>query len=239
MKNVIIYNQLDTNYRGALRHNNDELENYLKAQIDNSLRYGWCVDDIIIGTNFDFEYKGIKNHHLHNICDWSGFNNFWYGALELVKRGVIDSNFWLHDHDSWQINTLEFPKFNGDVAGVEYGGTNEWNCGSIYFNDNSENTLQYIVDTLEENKNVNVSSDEVIIASLRRHSPIKNLFVSINSRWNIGLTHYHHRLKNAIPPYQVFSFKPHLPQFRETLSSKNLLFLIDDVFDKIIKTHFE
>ena len=142
---------------------------------------------IILGTNFKFEYNGVKSHLLTNVCEWSGFNNFWYGALELVQKGIVTDKFWLHDHDSWQVAPMEFPEFNGDVAGVEYVGTREWNCGSVYFNENCLETLQYIVDTLEENKHSEVSSDEVIIAFLRRNGLIQNKMVSINQRWNVGL----------------------------------------------------
>ena len=42
----------------------EHLINYLNAQVDNNIRLGWDLDDIIIGTNFDYEYRGIKNYLL-------------------------------------------------------------------------------------------------------------------------------------------------------------------------------
>jgi len=56
MKNVLIYNRLENN----LRYTDKVLLNSLKAQVDNSLRFGWKRSDIVIGTNFDFEYNGVK-----------------------------------------------------------------------------------------------------------------------------------------------------------------------------------
>ena len=238
MKNVIVYNQLNTTNHGASRWNNEELFRYLRAQIDNSLRLGWAPEDIILGTNFEFEYNGIKSYLLTNICEWSGFNNFWYGALELVQKGIVTDKFWLHDHDSWQIAPMEFPEFNGDVAGVEYVGTLEWNCGSIYFNKNCLSTLQYIVDTLEENKDSQVSSDEVIIAFLRRNGNIQKKMISVNQRWNVGLTHSNLRLVKATKPVIVFSFKPDQINIYSTLQQKGLLDLIDSDFLHILNTHF-
>jgi len=238
MKNVIIYNQINTTNHGASRWSNDILFSYLKAQIDNSLRLGWNINDIIIGTNFKFEYKGIESYILHDICSWSGFNNFWYGALELVRKGVINENFWLHDHDSWQIHAMEFPNFNGDIAGVEYVGTNEWNCGSIFFNKNCLATLQYIVDTLEENKHVHVSSDEVIIGFLRRNSPISTKMISINQRWNVGLTYGRLRKLSAYKPIIVLSFKPDQKDIYTKLEQNELNDLLSSDFLTILNNNF-
>ena len=38
------------------------LFNYFRAQVDNSLRFGWKKEDIIIGTNFDFEHEWCKKY---------------------------------------------------------------------------------------------------------------------------------------------------------------------------------
>ena len=43
-----------------IRYNNDELFKTFKMQIDNALYYGWNPEDIILGANFEFEYKGIN-----------------------------------------------------------------------------------------------------------------------------------------------------------------------------------
>ena len=238
MKNVIIYNQLQTKHHGASRWNNEELFKYLRAQIDNSLRLGWSREDIILGTNFEFEYNGVSSYLLANICEWSGFNNFWYGALELVQRGIVTEEFWLHDHDSWQISEMEFPFFLGDVAGVEYAGTNEWNCGSIYFNQDCLSTLNYIVDTLEYNKESEVSSDEVVIGFLRRHSPIAPQMKSINQRWNVGLTHAQLRYQSALKPVIVLSFKPDQENIFTILEEKGLSELVQPEFLNILNKHF-
>ena len=45
----------------------------IKVQIDNSLECGWDPKDIIIATNFDFKYKGVKTYVLDEICDYSQF----------------------------------------------------------------------------------------------------------------------------------------------------------------------
>ena len=91
------------------RYDNELLFNYFRAQVDNSLRLGWKKEDIIIGTNFDFEHNGVKNIELKNICTSNVFNNKWYGIQELMSSGKLNDDFWFHDQDSWQVNEVNFP----------------------------------------------------------------------------------------------------------------------------------
>lgn len=215
MKQVLIYNQIDTNYHGASRYQNEELFNYFKAQIDWSLSLGWKKTDIIIGTNFDFSYNGITNYHLYDVCKYSGFNNFWYGAYELLSADINNDifegeDFWLHDQDSWPVRYFDFPIFEGEIAGCEYQGTNQWNCGSIYCKNSSKYVLEYIVKLMKDNPNLDISSDEVLIGWCRfdERSQISDLMKSINTRYNVGVTHFQKRFDFAEKPINVFSFKP-------------------------------
>mgnify|MGYP003120690518 CR=1 FL=1 len=210
MKNVIVYNQIDTKYHGGNRYVDEHLTNYLNCQIDNSLRLGWDKNDIILGTNFDFEYKGIKNYELEDVCTYSGFNNFWYGTLELMNKGILTDDFWLHDQDTWAVKNFEFPEFDGEVGGCEYVATHQWNCGSIYFKKSSKFILEYIVEVMRSNEKHKVSSDEEWIAYLR-HAPeseIKGYLTSIDNRYNVGVTHFKHRYDRATKPICVLAFKP-------------------------------
>lgn len=239
MKNVIIYNQIASKSGGSGRWDDEGLIRYLKAQVENSIRLGWNLEDIVVGTNFPFNHLGITSFNLEEICDWSGFNNFWFGAYELLKKGFIEDDFWLHDHDSWQISPMEFPLFDGVIGGCEYVGTREWNCGAVYFNKkNSLEILEYIVDFLKKNKDYPVSSDEVFIAILRRNSPISKYMTSINSRWNVGLTHGNLRLKEAKKPVIVFSFKPDQLDIFKKIENLGMSDLIDKDFYSVIKNNF-
>jgi hypothetical protein len=234
MKNVIVYNRVDTTYHTSKEFNDNHLINYLKAQIDNSLRLGWHKNDIIIGTNFEFEYQGIKNYQLTDVCTYSGFNNFWYGALELMNNGVLVEDFWLHDQDTWPTRKFKFPEFDGEVAGCEYIKTEQWNCGSIYFKKTSKDILEYIVELMRQNEEHKVSSDEEWIAFLRHsnHSEIKNYLTSINTRYNVGRTFFKDRYENATKPINVLAFKPDLDKDFNTIKH-----LLDEDFIDIFRKH--
>ena len=137
MKNVLVYNIVDD----KKRYDNELLFNYFRAQVDNSLRLGWKKVDIIIGTNFDFEHNGVKNIELKNICTSNVFNNKWYGMLELIEGGYLGDDFWFHDQDSWQVEKIDFPKFEGEIGGCTYVYTSEWNSCSMFL----KNTSQYVI----------------------------------------------------------------------------------------------
>ena len=47
----------DTDYS-----DDDKTIRFIKAQIENSIVLGWKPEDIVIATNFNVEYMGVKTH---------------------------------------------------------------------------------------------------------------------------------------------------------------------------------
>jgi|9_EtaG_2_1085328.scaffolds.fasta_scaffold11269_2 hypothetical protein len=238
MKNVLIYNRLENN----LRYTDDVLINSLKAQVDNSLRFGWSRNDIIIGTNFDFEYNGVKNYELKNVCYHNPFYNKFYGMLELMESGILVDDFWFHDQDAWQISNFNFPLFNGELAGCTYVYTPEWNTCSMFIKKTSINIIRYIVEFMEINKDFKVDSDENMISILRRNSDIVNYFHTINNKYNVGRTHMEDRYNASELPVCVIGFQPQVDaSVRAFTSDGNRLGvnLIDKEFSSVLETHFK
>ena len=199
----MIYNIVDT----KRRHSNDELFKMLKMQIDNSLYYGWAPADIIIGSNFDFEYKSIKNYTLTDICTFNIFNNKWYGMLELMRNGVLDCDFWFHDQDNWQINNISFPEFNGEIGAASYIRTPEWNTSAMYIKKSAMAILEYIVQSMKMNQIV-YQSDEDWIAFLRKNSEIKDYLCTLNTQYCVGYTYLDDRINAANGPIKSLGFVP-------------------------------
>ena len=206
MKNVLIYNIVED----KKRYDNKLLFNYFRAQVDNSLRLGWNKEDIIIGTNFDFEHEGVKNIELKNVCTTNIFNNKWYGILELMEGGYLEDDFWFHDQDSWQINRVNFPEFEGEIGGCTYVFTPEWNTCSMFLKQTSTQVVNYVVDFMELNKESDFYSDENYISILRNNSAITNLLTTLNNKFNVGLTHMEQRYEAADKPVCSLGFQPHV-----------------------------
>jgi len=203
MKNVMIYNIVDN----KRRHDTDELFKLFKMQIDNSLHYGWNPSDIIIGTNFEFEYKGVSTHLLSDICEFNIFNNKWYGMYELMKMGVLNDDFWFHDQDNWQIYDIQFPNFDGEVAACTYVSTPEWNTGSVFVKRTALEILEYIVDSMKLNP-IDYQSDENWIAFLRHNSEITSYLSTINCEYCVGYTFIDERITAANKPIKVVGCMP-------------------------------
>ena len=236
MKNVLIYNIVDD----KKRYDNELLFNYFRAQVDNSLRFGWKKEDIIIGTNFDFEHNGVKNIKLENICTTNIFNNKWYGMLELMNNGYIDDDFWFHDQDSWQVSKVEFPEFVGEIGGCTYVYTPEWNTCSMFLKQTSVSIVEYIVEFMKINDNTNFYSDENYISLLRGGSPIQDYLTTLNNKFNVGLTHMEKRYQAAEKPVCSLGFQPHVQSSWDVfIEGKNDLDLklIDNEMIELFKTY--
>lgn len=213
MKNVILYiKNDDTPYK-----THDSILKYLYAQIDNSLHYKWNKEDIIIISNFQFEYRGIKNIIPRNLCDYNIWANKFYTIKELFENHFID-DIWLHDYDVWQIDEFEFPKFDGMFAGCPYDEKNtNWNGGSFFFSKNSLPLLNYICDYYELNKHIISKmddgrgpkwfSDEIILCDLRSIEEIKNLFSSLTPQYNLGMTLFKTRYECSTKPIKAIHTK--------------------------------
>jgi len=217
MKNVMIYNIVDS----KRRHADEELSKLFQAQIDNSLHYGWHPDDIILGTNFDFEYKGVKSHHLSDICEFNIFNNKWYGMLELMKLGILNDDFWFHDQDNWQVNHFDFPTFPGEVAACIYVNTPEWNTGSVFVKHSALEILEYIVESMKLNP-IEYQSDENWISFLRNQSEVSNFLSSVNTEYCVGYTFFNERFNVANKPVKVLGYMPNTKSY-ELFDSKELI----------------
>ena len=236
MKNVLVYNIIEN----KKRYDDELLFNYFRAQVDNSLRFGWKKEDIIIGTNFDFEHNGVKNIKLENICTTNIFNNKWYGMLELMNNGYIDDDFWFHDQDSWQVSKVEFPEFVGEIGGCTYVYTPEWNTCSMFLKQTSVSIVEYIVEFMKINDNTNFYSDENYISLLRGGSPIQDYLTTLNNKFNVGLTHMEKRYQAAEKPVCSLGFQPHVQSSWDVfIEGKNDLDLklIDNEMIELFKTY--
>jgi hypothetical protein len=206
------------------------LINCLKAQIDNSLRFNWKPEDIILGTNFEFEYKGIKSYILKNICSYNIYINKWYGMLELMERNYISEDFWFHDQDNWQINYFDFPDFHKNIAACSYIEKDMINTASMFIKNTAREDLQHIKQTMDNNEDKKLVTDETYLQFLNLYKYID----TINTEYNVGVTYIKTRYDAANKPIKIIGIKPNVQQDLNAFSPYNL---IDDELKDIFKSH--
>jgi len=136
MQNIILWIKRDGNrgYKFRYRDNFKLIQSYLKLQIENSLNLGWNKDDLVVITNFPFEYMGVKAHIATDICSWSAFANKLVVINEMIQKGIVHDNFWLHDNDAYQLVPFDFPEECKDVGYAKHAvGRQKPQGGSAFY----------------------------------------------------------------------------------------------------------
>ena len=212
MKNLMVYNKVDFDPDNMYGHSYDleVLKNQMRLQIDNSIRFGWKPEDIIIGCNFPFEFRGVKSVLLKNICKHNNFFNKFYGILELYERKILTDIAWFHDLDSFQINEFECPGFVGDMGICTYVYNEEYNTCSMFLKPSCVDMVRSVVEAMENMKtNPQRVSDEHVVSGVITHNPkMTGRHSKLNNEFNVGLTHFAKRYDAANKPVKVIGFNP-------------------------------
>jgi hypothetical protein len=80
----------------------------------------------------------------------------------------------------------------------------------MFFKKTSQFIVDYIVEFMKMNSEIELYSDENYISILRNHSEIKSYLSTINNKFNVGLTHMEKRYEVAEKPVSVLGFQPHV-----------------------------
>jgi hypothetical protein len=118
MKNVMTYVNPDKRF-------DEEHEVLARIQVDNCLSLGWRAEDIVMATNFDFEYRGVESVRVGDGCycrsHWPATKI--YVLVELFERGLMgDGLHWYHDFDCYQL--VPFSVGLPDMGRADLGLTN-------------------------------------------------------------------------------------------------------------------
>jgi hypothetical protein len=144
MKNIMLFVHPDKDFL-------PEHQIMIKIQLDNLLNLGWKKEDIILATNFPYEYNGIKSLVVsdYNYCDFCHTFTLVNVILELFNRKIIKDNelYWYHDEDAYQllgISESELDLGKADMAMVYKGIKEKWDAGSIFFKKSAEDIFRYL-----------------------------------------------------------------------------------------------
>lgn len=221
MKNLLIFISPDNKF-------DREHEDLTKIQIDNSLELGWNLQDIILLTNFPYEYRGIKSYVIrdggYNYKDGNRSSKIkailWLFRNKLIKEGEV---YWFHDHDAFQLGTLEAPTM-ADIAMTNHCWSPIWNAGSFFFKKEAEDIFELILKYMFERDMTEQEAYTYILGNDIDQVSDRNTILNIT--YNLGLYHYASCLKKADKPVLVAHFHPHkskhLRQFREILPERLL-----------------
>ena len=181
-----------------------EMENLIKAQIDNSLDLGWSPENIILVTNIPYTFRGVKAlvTNLNGFC-FTGSKMF---ALKWLMDGRVDEGdvIWSHDLDAWQNVQFECPSF-ADVGACEYsrpkfqGGSIFWRCGA------SKDIVDEVVKIIVEERS---QKEEPVIDRVFKSQQFSSRVTVNNPTFNVGCSGYYERWLKAEKPLKVCHFHP-------------------------------
>lgn len=225
MKNVMIFQDF---VRGTYGKDwaQEELFNYFKAQIDNSLDMGWEAKDIFILTNLPFSYKSVTVVKSKHECTYNKYFNKLLGIWELINYKHITEPFWFHDFDDWQVAPFKLPEFNGAIGACKYINFTQWNTGSLFVKPESLAFWQLCKEFIEQNDShpeLLQVGDENIFNMLfnLNYEQLRDYIEEISYDYNIGMTGFKDRLARTSSP-KVLAFKPESKDC-DTLKELNLI----------------
>ncbi len=152
MKNLMIYVN-PSKYFG------DEEKTAIKIQIDNSLDMGWKREDIMLATNFDYEYNEIKSLVVEddNYCPFHPPASKINVIIDLFKQGLIKKGeiYWYHGFAEYQLHNIAETELELDKADMllpDFGRLPRWSSGSIFFKSSAEDIFKWIRDIVYKYK---------------------------------------------------------------------------------------
>jgi hypothetical protein len=205
-KNVLVANfkedkKLEFKHDRKRREGMDNLVKLIKAQIKNSLLLGWEAEDIILVTNFDFEFMGVKATYLElNKKCLTGSK--MYAVKEILERDLSDI-IWAHDLDAWQNVWFDCPEFL-DVGACEYSRP-KFNGGSVFWRKSSLDMVDEIIKRIEEKEQ---AKEEPTLDAVFKSDEYKDRVTVLNPTYNVGCSGFVKRYKHAIKPIKVCHLHP-------------------------------
>jgi hypothetical protein len=221
-----------------------EREMLARVQIDNSLDLGWKLDDIILVTNFKYEYNGIRAIRVSD--------DNWYAERprsiktaiipHLIDEGIVKRGtfYWNHDFDAYQLNTFYEEELRpGDfmMGLTDYGWRPRWCLGSFFFDTLTRDIFERAKPIIYQN-----IEDETAMMELCKDPEIAPRCKRLNITYNFGMRHVEENYERADKPIRVVHFHPWYPLVKTLdifMYGKNGLNrpLINDRLKEILNRH--
>lgn len=184
----------------------EDYSQLVKVQIDNSLRR-WKPRDIILATNFPYEYRGVEAIVLPDslYCEHRKRASKINAVIYLIENRLINGLTWFHDFDAFQLEDLpEDVLGDKEVGFTNYGFNKNWNTGSFFFTPKAIDIFVLIKEEMDR-KRIN---EEQALGRLTRASKIKD-YALLNNTYNLGQKwSSEDSLEIAEKPIKVLHFHP-------------------------------
>lgn len=185
------------------RYKAENIHTLLNAQIENSIALGWKPQDIILLSNFDYEFMFVKsiNISLNTTC-LTGSKMF--GMKYIFDNNMADDVIWAHDLDAWQNVPFYCPEFL--EVGIACYSNAKYNGGSIFWRKSAKDIVDKIVSEIEGNKE---NKEEPTLNRVLQSREYRDRVTCLNNTFNVGCSGYVKRWERSIKPIRVCHFHPY------------------------------
>lgn len=218
MKNVMIY----ISPTGSFDNDRPDLASndagpLVKVQIDNSLALGWKKEDILLVTNFEYQYSAIKAIVLKDVefFERKPQATKINAIIKLFENGMIQEGelHWFHDIDAYQLEPITQAEIDlpddsialTDYGGIRFGGEGRWSTGTIFFKTGAKDIFCRMKEVYYEKR---IDEEEALGLLVIGDPNIRKRVKKINSTYNFTGYNFRSRYKNAIKPLKVLHFHP-------------------------------
>lgn len=217
----------------------------IKMQIDNLLRIGWERDNILLATNFEFSYRGVKSRIIPDELIYFKHNrrSAMFAAkidsLKYILENWIEDNesIFFHDLDAHQnVDNIEAPThfYDSDMCLTPYNyDDKKINTGVWHLNPRN-NTINILNDVISAIKKMGRNWQEQRLTEICKNKEYKSIFI-LGCEWNFGK----HDVKGTLERINISPYFCHFKEneekymqhFRDILNP-NLLEIIEKHVDK-------
>lgn len=188
-----------------------------KVQIENSLMLGWKKEDILLYTNFEFQYGDFKAKILKDVefFDRKPQASKINAIVKMFDQGIIQDNelYWFHDLDAYQLEPMSMGEIDlagadmalTDYGGTKFGGIEKWHTASIFFKSSSRDIFQRIKETMYHKKTDEEKALSILTIS---DENIRKRIKKINKTYNFNGFYLRSSYKGVEKPIKVVHFHP-------------------------------
>jgi hypothetical protein len=170
MKNLMIYISPTGSFNNPTPLATNDGKVLVKVQIDNSLELGWKVEDILLVTNFDFQYRSVKAAVFKDIEYFEPYPKASKinAIIKLFEEGLINDRelYWFHDLDAFELTPIKESEVRNQIELADLGlsayddynlspaeiKNKKWNTGSMFLKSSAKDIFSIIRDIMYDHE---------------------------------------------------------------------------------------
>lgn len=212
MKNLLIYT-------GPNKKFGEEDSILARIQIDNSLSLGWKRKDLIIATDFPFEYNNVTSIIAPDLLyyDFDKNANKLPVVLYLIDQGLIEPGeiYWCHDFDAYELNKIDEKELgleNFDLGLVHYFYKPEWQFGSFFFKNSAKDILELLDNTIRTKPHLSRNNEKTLTKLIKNNAIDSKRYKKLNVTYSVMKRCLSTVYNEAEKPIKVLHFRPSDPK---------------------------